>query len=128
MPALRKTRGPRPEAATSVTVQATRVPRSVIAVFCTLLQVCLGTVYAWSFFQTMLVRDVGWTFSQTAAAFSITIFTLGVSAALAGQALPKVGPQIPRRSGQLPFLGGLPGREPGLVPGLRSGSSTSATA
>ncbi len=92
--ALRRTRGQRPEAATSVTVQATRVPRSVIAVFCTLLQVCLGTVYAWSFFQTMLVRDVGWTFSQTAAAFSITIFTLGVSAALAGQALPKVGPRF----------------------------------
>ncbi|MDE2804270.1 MAG: OFA family MFS transporter [Gemmatimonadota bacterium] len=85
---------------------ATRVPRGVIAVFCTLLQVCLGTVYAWSFFQTMLVRDVGWTFSQTAAAFSITIFTLGVSAALAGQALPKVGPRFLAVTGSCLFSAG----------------------
>ena len=106
MSALRETRGQRPEAATSVSVRATRVPRSVIAVFCTLLQVCLGTVYAWSFFQTMLVRDVGWTFSQTAAAFSITIFTLGVSAALAGQALPKVGPRFLAVTGSCLFSAG----------------------
>ena len=81
-------------------------PRAVIALFCTILQVCLGTVYAWSFFQTMLVRDVGWTFSQTAAAFSITIFTLGVSAALAGQALPKVGPRVLAVTGSVMFSGG----------------------
>ena len=89
---------------------ATRVrrsaPRAVIALFCTVLQVCLGTVYAWSFFQTMLVRDVGWTFSQTAAAFSITIFTLGVSAALAGQALPRVGPRFLAVLGSVMFSAG----------------------
>ncbi len=82
------------------------VPRAVIALFCTVLQVCLGTVYAWSFFQTMLVRDVGWTFSQGAAAFSITIFTLGVSAALAGQALPRVGPRFLAVLGSAMFSAG----------------------
>jgi len=106
MSPLRRTRGRRPAAATSVPVRATQVPRSVIAVFCTLLQVCLGTVYAWSFFQTMLVRGVGWTFSQTAAAFSITIFTLGVSAAVAGQALPKVGPRFLALTGSCLFSAG----------------------
>ena len=70
-----------------------RLPRTVIALFCTTLQVCLGTVYAWSFFQTILVRQSGWTFTQSAWAFSITIFTLGVSAAWAGQALPRQGPR-----------------------------------
>ena len=70
-----------------------RLPRTVIALFCTTLQVCLGTVYAWSFFQTILVRQSGWTFTQSAWAFSITIFTLGVSAAWAGQALPRLGPR-----------------------------------
>ena len=84
----------------------TRVPRSVIALFCTILQVCLGTVYAWSFFQTMLVRDVGWTFSQTAAAFSITIFTLGVSAATAGQLLPRLGPRFLAVTGSVLFSAG----------------------
>ena len=89
-----------------MTASATRVPRSVIALFCTILQVCLGTVYAWSFFQTMLVRDSGWTFSQTAAAFSITIFSLGVSAAVAGQMLPKVGPRWLAVTGSAMFSGG----------------------
>ena len=70
-----------------------RLPRTVIALFCTTLQVCLGTVYAWSFFQTILVRQSGWTCTQSAWAFSITIFTLGVSAAWAGQALPRQGPR-----------------------------------
>ena len=70
-----------------------QVPRTVIALVCTTLQLCFGTVYAWSFFQTMLVRQAGWTFSQTAWAFSITIFTLGVSAAWAGQVLPRFGPR-----------------------------------
>ena len=74
-------------------MKAIRLPRAVIALLCTTLQVCLGTVYAWSFFQTILVRQSGWTFTQTAWAFSITIFTLGVAAAWAGQALPRMGPR-----------------------------------
>ncbi len=70
-----------------------RIPRTVIALFCTSLQVCFGTVYAWSFFQTILVHQVGWTHTETAWAFSIAIFSLGVSAAWAGNMLPKMGPR-----------------------------------
>ena len=83
-----------------------RLPRSVIAVLCTTLQVCFGTVYAWSFFQTILVRQAGWTFTQSAWAFSITIFTLGVSAAWAGQALPRYGPRRLALIGSALFSGG----------------------
>ena len=83
-----------------------RVPRVVIALLCTTLQLCFGTVYAWSFFQTMLVRQAGWTFSQTAWAFSITIFTLGVSAAWAGQVLPRLGPRKLALIGSILFSGG----------------------
>ncbi|MDE2850682.1 MAG: OFA family MFS transporter [Acidobacteriota bacterium] len=83
-----------------------RVPRAVIALLCTTLQLCFGTVYAWSFFQTMLVRQVGWTFSQTAWAFSITIFTLGVSAAWAGQVLPRLGPRKLALIGSILFSAG----------------------
>jgi len=83
-----------------------RVPRTVIALLCTTLQLCFGTVYAWSFFQTMLVRQAGWTFSQTAWAFSITIFTLGVSAAWAGQVLPRLGPRKLAVIGSILFSGG----------------------
>ena len=83
-----------------------RVPRVVIALLCTTLQLCFGTVYAWSFFQTMLVRQAGWTFSQTAWAFSITIFSLGVSAAWAGQVLPRFGPRKLALIGSVLFSGG----------------------
>ena len=83
-----------------------RVPRTVIALLCTTLQLCFGTVYAWSFFQTMLVRQVGWTFSQTAWAFSITIFSLGVSAAWAGQVLPRMGPRKLALIGSVMFSAG----------------------
>ena len=80
-----------------------RIPRSAIALFCTVLQVCFGTVYAWSFFQTILVRQIGWTHTETAWAFSIAIFTLGVSAAWAGNMLPKVGPRWLAVAGSLLF-------------------------
>ncbi|MXX75556.1 MAG: OFA family MFS transporter [Holophagales bacterium] len=83
-----------------------RVHRTVIALLCTTLQLCFGTVYAWSFFQTMLVRQAGWTFSQTAWAFSITIFSLGVSAAWAGQVLPRLGPRKLAVIGSILFSGG----------------------
>ncbi len=81
-------------------------PRLVMAFLCTTLQVCLGTVYAWSYFQTLLVRQLGWTFTETAWAFSITIFSLGMSAAWAGAALPKYGPRRLALLGSLMFSGG----------------------
>ena len=61
--------------------------------FCTLLHLCFGTVYAWSFFQVLLVKHLQWTFTDTSIAFGITIFSLGSSAAIAGIALPKFGPR-----------------------------------
>ncbi|MCE2518768.1 MAG: OFA family MFS transporter [Alphaproteobacteria bacterium] len=80
--------------------------RIVTILCCTLLQVCLGTVYAWSFFQTLLVRQLGWSFTDTAVAFSITIFSLGMSAAAAGMLLPRVGPRRLALAGSVLFSGG----------------------
>ena len=73
---------------------------------CTVLQLCFGTVYAWSFFQTLLVRQLGWTFTETAWAFSVAIFSLGVSAAWAGQVLPRMGPRKLALAGSTLFCGG----------------------
>ena len=78
----------------------------------TLLQLCLGTVYAWSYFQSMLVKSYRWSYTDTAWAFSILIFTLGISAAWAGVNLPKYGPRKLATIGGLLFslsylLGGL---------------------
>ncbi|MYD42405.1 MAG: OFA family MFS transporter [Gammaproteobacteria bacterium] len=77
------------------------VPRVVIAGACTVLHLCFGTIYAWSFFQVLLVRQLGWSFTDTAMAFGFAIFSLGVAAAWAGVQLPKVGPR------RLAFLGSL---------------------
>jgi MFS transporter, OFA family, oxalate/formate antiporter len=82
------------------------MPRVVIALFCTLLQICFGTVYAWSFFQTLLVEQLGWSFTETAWAFSTAIFSLGVSAAWAGAVLPRVGPRRLATLGSVMFAGG----------------------
>ena len=80
-----------------------QVPRVVTASLCTALQICFGTVYAWSFFQTLLVRQLGWSFTETAWAFSITIFSLGISAAWAGAMLPKMGPRMLALAGSVLF-------------------------
>ena len=86
--------------------RAIPVPRVVTALLCTALQICFGTVYAWSYFQTLLVRQLGWTFTETAWAFSITIFALGMSAAWAGAVLPKMGPRKLALAGSVLFSGG----------------------
>ena len=80
--------------------------RVLAVTVCTVLQLCFGTVYAWSFFQTLLVRQLGWTFTETAWAFSVAIFSLGVSAAWAGQVLPRVGPRKLALAGSTLFCGG----------------------
>ncbi|MCY3744585.1 MAG: OFA family MFS transporter [Acidobacteria bacterium] len=82
------------------------VARLLAVTVCTVLQLCFGTVYAWSFFQTLLVRQLGWTFTETAWAFSIAIFSLGVSAAWAGQVLPRVGPRKLALAGSALFCAG----------------------
>ena len=83
--------------------QRVLIPRSLMALFCTVLQVCFGTVYAWSFFQTLLVRQLGWSFTETAWAFSLTILSLGTSAAWAGALLPRVGPRRLAVTGSVMF-------------------------
>lgn len=70
------------------------VPRFVIVAMCALLHLFFGTVYAWSFFQVLLVQELDWTFTDTALAFSIAIFCLGVAASVGGFLLPKYGPRI----------------------------------
>jgi MFS transporter, OFA family, oxalate/formate antiporter len=67
--------------------------RWVIAIMGTLLQLCLGTVYAWSFFQKPLVDGYGWSNTQAAWAFSLAICFLGLAAAWGGINLPRFGPR-----------------------------------
>jgi len=86
--------------------------RWVVALMGTLLQLCLGTVYAWSFFQSLLVKSYRWSYTDTAWAFSLVILSLGIAAAWAGVNLPRIGPRKLAMTGGILFslsylLGGL---------------------
>ncbi len=81
-------------------------PRTLIVVYCTALHICFGTVYAWSYFQTILVRQYGWSYTETALAISTAFFSIGMSAAWAGNVLPRVGPRRMALAGSLLFAVG----------------------
>lgn len=88
-----------------------RIPnRWVIAIMGTVLMLCLGTVYAWSFYQGLLSKDFkdiyGWTNQQVAWIFSLAIFFLGVTAAWSGSVLPRRNPRIMAMLGALLFAVG----------------------
>lgn len=80
--------------------------RWVIAGMGVLLQLCLGTVYAWSYFQKPLMETYGWANSQVAWIFSLAILFLSLGAALGGVQLPKVGPRVLAMTGGALFSAG----------------------
>src|SRR5690349_7506936 len=73
-----------------------RIPPASIAI-----HLCIGAVYAWSIFNPSLVRVRGvavpaaddWTLPQVVGVFTVAIVFLGLSAALAGKWLERVGPR-----------------------------------
>lgn len=74
-----------------------RVPPASIAI-----HLCIGSVYAWSIFNPALVKVQGvvgsaagdWTLSQVVWVFTVAIVWLGLSAAVAGKWLERVGPRM----------------------------------
>ncbi|MEM1139493.1 MAG: MFS transporter, partial [Pseudomonadota bacterium] len=73
-----------------------RVPPASIAI-----HLCIGSVYAWSVFNPALTREMGvvasaasdWTLSSVVWIFSVAIVVLGLTAAVGGKWLEKVGPR-----------------------------------
>ena len=57
------------------------------------LQVVLGSVYAWSVFRTPLTKQFHWSISEVTLTFTICIVVLGFSAFFGGLWLGKVGPR-----------------------------------
>jgi OFA family oxalate/formate antiporter-like MFS transporter len=88
---------------TSETQKATN--RWLVAFMGTLIQLALGTVYAWSYFQQPVMSAGNWSNAQTAWAFSLAIFFLGLAAAWGGVNLPRFGPRKLAMTGG--FLFGL---------------------
>ncbi len=73
------------------------VPPASIAI-----HLCIGSVYAWSIFNAPLQKAVGvvgpaaddWTLAQVKWVFSLAIVFLGLSAAVGGKWLERVGPRM----------------------------------
>ncbi|MEJ6393868.1 OFA family MFS transporter [Gymnodinialimonas sp. 2305UL16-5] len=73
-----------------------RVPPASIAI-----HLCIGSVYAWSVFNPALTRELGvvsssggdWSLSSVVWIFSVAIVCLGLTAAVGGKWLEKVGPR-----------------------------------
>jgi MFS transporter, OFA family, oxalate/formate antiporter len=59
-----------------------------------ILQVVLGSVYAWSVFRTPLSRQFHWTISQVTLTFTICILVLGFAAFLGGLWQTRSGPRV----------------------------------
>ncbi|MHC1759235.1 MAG: OFA family MFS transporter [Negativicutes bacterium] len=79
--------------------------RWLVAIMGTVLQIALGTVYAWSFFQQPVMAAGNWSNTQAAWVFSLAIFFLGLAAAWGGVNLSRFGPQKLAMTGG--FLFGL---------------------
>ncbi len=66
------------------------------------IHLCIGSVYAWSLFNPALIKRLGvvtsaaddWSLQSVTITFTIAIVFLGLSAAVAGKWLEKVGPRM----------------------------------
>lgn len=78
-----------------------------IALAGVLLQVTLGSVYAWSVFRAPLAKQFNWTISEVTLTFTISILSLGFAAFFGGLWLKKVGPRIVAITGSALYGSGV---------------------
>ena len=78
----------------ALTGRAMTSERWRIAVAGVLLQMALGSVYAWSVFRTPLAMQFGWSISQITFTFTITILALSCAAFAGGLWLNRSGPRV----------------------------------
>ncbi len=74
-----------------------------IAIAAIVMQLCLGTVYAWSVFKKPLMGTHGWAETPTQITFTICIAMIGISAAFGGMLVDKKGPRFVATIGGILF-------------------------
>jgi OFA family oxalate/formate antiporter-like MFS transporter len=78
----------------ALTGRAMTSERWKIAAAGVLLQMALGSVYAWSVFRTPLAMQFGWSIPQITLTFTITILALSCAAFAGGLWLNRSGPRV----------------------------------
>jgi OFA family oxalate/formate antiporter-like MFS transporter len=77
--------------------------RWLIAIAAIVMQLCLGTVYAWSVFKKPFMTAHGWGETETQVTFMICIGMIGISAAFGGTLVDKKGPKFVATIGGILF-------------------------
>ena len=77
--------------------------RWLIAAGAVVMQLCLGTVYAWSVFKKPLMTAHGWSETATQATFMILMAVIGTSAVFGGSLVDKKGPRFVATVGGILF-------------------------
>jgi OFA family oxalate/formate antiporter-like MFS transporter len=81
--------------------------RWLIAIAAIIMQLCLGTVYAWSVFKLPLMKTHGWSETSVQATMMILMAVIGVSAAFGGTLVDKKGPRFVATIGGILFGAGV---------------------
>jgi OFA family oxalate/formate antiporter-like MFS transporter len=80
--------------------------RWLIAIAAIVMQLCLGTVYAWSVFKKPLMNTHGWGETQTQMTFILLMGIIGCAAAFGGTLVDKKGPKFVATIGGILFGAG----------------------
>jgi OFA family oxalate/formate antiporter-like MFS transporter len=78
-----------------------------IAIAAVLLQMALGSVYAWSVFRVPLASEFHWSISEVTLTFTIAIVALGFAAFFGGLWLKRVGPRVVALTGGVLYGAGV---------------------
>jgi len=77
--------------------------RWFIAIAAVVIQLCLGTVYAWSVFKNPLMNMHGWDGKSVQYTFMLLMLIIGLSAAFGGTLVDKKGPRFVATIGGILF-------------------------
>jgi len=77
--------------------------RWLIAIAAVIMQICLGTVYAWSVLKKPLMTSHGWAETPTQITFMICIGMIGIAAAFGGTVMNTKGPRFVATVGGILF-------------------------
>jgi len=58
------------------------------------IHMCIGSVYAWSVYVNPIQSTMNWTLTDVTITFSVSIFFLGLAAALMGKFVERNGPRV----------------------------------